>query len=75
MLIETPVLFPWIVLMNPTSKEDYKKYNSAAPLNEVLAAGMILMSKWDKKSDLVDPMCGTGTFLIEAAMIAKKYCP
>ena len=56
-------------------KRGYKKYNSAAPLNEVLAAGIVLMSKWDKNSDLLDPMCGTGTFLIEAAMIAKNIAP
>ena len=56
-------------------KRGYKKYNSAAPLNEVLAAGIILMSTWDKKSDLLDPMCGTGTFLIEAAMIARNIAP
>ena len=56
-------------------KRGYKKYNSAAPLNEVLAAGIILMSDWDKKSDLLDPMCGTGTFLIEAAMIARNIAP
>ena len=56
-------------------KRGYKNYNSAAPLNEVLAAGIILMSAWDKKSDLLDPMCGTGTFLIEAAMIARNIAP
>ena len=56
-------------------KRGYKQYNSAAPLNEVLAAGIILMSAWDKKSDLLDPMCGTGTFLIEAAMIARNIAP
>ena len=56
-------------------KRGYKKYISAAPLNEVLAAGIILMSAWDKKSDLLDPMCGTGTFLIEAAMIARNIAP
>ena len=56
-------------------KRGYKKYNSAAPLNEVLAAGIILMSDWNKESDLLDPMCGTGTILIEAAMIAKNIAP
>ena len=56
-------------------KRGYKKYNSVAPLNEVLAAGIVLMSDWDKKSDLLDPMCGTGTILIEAAMIAKNIAP
>ena len=52
-------------------KRGYKKYNSTAPINEVLAAGIILMSGWDGKSDFFDVMCGTGTILIEAAMIAK----
>ena len=56
-------------------KRGYKKYNSHAPLNEVLAAGMVLMSGWDKKSDFLDPMCGTGTILIEAAMIARNIAP
>lgn len=56
-------------------KRGYKKFNSAAPLNEVLAAGIILLSGWDKKCDLLDPMCGTGTFLIEAAMIARNIAP
>ena len=41
-----------------------------APINEVLAAGILLMSGWDGQCDFLDPMCGSGTFLIEAAMIA-----
>ena len=56
-------------------KRGYKKFNSIAPLNEVLAAGVILMSEWDKNSDFLDPMCGTGTILIEAAMIARNIAP
>ena len=56
-------------------KRGYKKYNSTAPINEVLAAGIILMSGWDGKSDFFDGMCGTGTILIEAAMIAKNIAP
>ena len=51
-----------------------QKYNSNAPINEVLAAGIILMSGWDRKSDF-DVMCGTETILIEAAMIAKNIAP
>lgn len=46
-----------------------------APLNEVLAAGMILISGWDGKSDFVDPMCGSGTIPIEAALIARNMAP
>lgn len=48
----------------------YKTATNIAPINEVLAAGMLLMSGWDGKTDFLDPMCGSGTILIEAAMIA-----
>jgi putative N6-adenine-specific DNA methylase len=50
----------------------YRVTNGKDPLNEVLAAGMILMSGWDHRSDFFDPMCGSGTLLIEAAMIANN---
>lgn len=53
-------------------KRGYRKETGEAPLNEVLAAGMILLSDWDKKSHFVDPMCGSGTLLIEAALIANN---
>ncbi len=53
-------------------KRGYRKSTGLAPLNEVLAAGMILLSGWDKKSLLTDPMCGSGTLLIEAAMMARN---
>ncbi|MFC2100766.1 class I SAM-dependent RNA methyltransferase, partial [Bacteroidota bacterium] len=53
-------------------KREYRTGTGPAPLNEVLAAGMILLSGWDKKSNFVDPMCGSGTLLIEAAMIANN---
>ncbi len=52
-------------------KRGYKKATGAAPLNEVMAAGMILLSGWDGKTDFYDPMCGSGTIIIEAAMIAQ----
>ncbi|MFV0346257.1 MAG: class I SAM-dependent RNA methyltransferase [Bacteroidales bacterium] len=53
----------------------YKVTNSMAPINEVLAAGMIKMSEWDMKTDFYDPMCGSGTFSIEAALMAKGIPP
>jgi putative N6-adenine-specific DNA methylase len=56
-------------------KRGYRDKTNLAPLNEVLAAGMILLSGWDKRSTLVDPMCGSGTILIEAAMIANNIPP
>ena len=46
-----------------------------APLNEALAAGMLMLSDWDKKTDLYDPMCGSGTILVEAAMMAQNLAP
>lgn len=48
----------------------YRTATNIAPINEVLAAGLLLLSGWDGKSDFFDPMCGSGTFLTEAAMIA-----
>ncbi len=48
----------------------YKTATNIAPINEVLASGLLLLSGWDGRSDFMDPMCGSGTFLIEAAMIA-----
>jgi putative N6-adenine-specific DNA methylase len=46
-----------------------------APLNEATAAGLILLSDWDRKSPIADPMCGSGTFVIEAAQIAARRAP
>ncbi|PCE62493.1 THUMP domain-containing class I SAM-dependent RNA methyltransferase [Sediminicola luteus] len=48
----------------------YRTATNIAPINEVLAAGILLLSGWDGQSDFLDPMCGSGTFLVEAAMIA-----
>jgi putative N6-adenine-specific DNA methylase len=59
----------------PLNQRAYRKSGGEAPLNEVLAAGMILMSKWDGKTTFIDPMCGSGTLLIEAAMIASNQAP
>jgi putative N6-adenine-specific DNA methylase len=53
-------------------KRGYKQVQGEAPMSEVLAAGLILMSGWDKKSHFVDPMCGSGTLLMEAALIANN---
>ena len=56
-------------------RRGYRVGQNDAPLSEVLAAGMILLSGWDQKSAFVDPMCGSGTLLIEAAMIAYGIPP
>lgn len=53
-------------------KRGYRHTEHEAPINEVLAAGMIQLSGWDKLTDFYDPMCGSGTILIEAAMLANN---
>ncbi|WP_294469746.1 class I SAM-dependent RNA methyltransferase [uncultured Bacteroides sp.] len=53
----------------------YRQEAVEAPLNEVLAAGMILMTGWRGECDLIDPMCGSGTIPIEAALIARNIAP
>lgn len=53
----------------------YRTRDHKAPLNEALAAGVLLLSGWDKKTDLYDPMCGSGTILVEAAMMAQNIAP
>jgi putative N6-adenine-specific DNA methylase len=57
------------------NQRGYRVATGPAPLNEVLAAGLIRLSGWDPTTPLIDPMCGTGTFLIEAALMAKKKAP
>lgn len=56
-------------------RRGYRQDSVAAPLNEVLAAGMIMLTGWDGERDLIDPMCGSGTILIEAALIALNIYP
>ena len=56
-------------------KRGYRTTAGQAPLNEVLAAGMVMLSGWDRKSAFIDPMCGSGTITIEAAMIAHNIPP
>lgn len=56
-------------------KRGYRVATTEAPINEVLAAGMLLMAGWKGQSDFYDPMCGSGTLLIEAALIARNIAP
>ncbi|OUR91086.1 RNA methyltransferase [Flavobacteriales bacterium 34_180_T64] len=56
-------------------KRGYKTATNIAPINEVLAAGLIMLSGWDGQTDFMDPMCGSGTMLAEAAMIACNIPP
>lgn len=56
-------------------KRGYRVDQTEAPLNEVLAAGMLLLAGWNGQSNFIDPMCGSGTILIEAALIALGIPP
>jgi len=56
-------------------KRGYRVGQNEAPMSEVLAAGLLRLSNWDQKSELIDPMCGSGTIAIEAAMLANGIYP
>ncbi len=57
------------------AKHGYRKIPFKAPLQESLAAALILASRWDKRSHFINPMCGSGTLAIEAALIAQNRAP
>lgn len=59
----------------PLFKRGYRQEQSLAPLNEVLAAGILLLSGWKVSASLMDPMCGSGTIPIEAGLIARNIPP
>lgn len=56
-------------------KRGWRPIQVKSPLNEAIAAGLLLASGWDRRSALVDPMCGSGTFVIEAACLAADRAP
>ena len=56
-------------------KRGYREYAGEAPLKETLAASLILLSRWKPERLLVDPFCGSGTILIEAALIGNNIAP
>ena len=56
-------------------KRGYRPLQVKAPLGESMAAGLLLLSGWDRRSPLLDPMCGSGTFVIEAALLASGRAP
>ncbi|NOT38639.1 MAG: class I SAM-dependent RNA methyltransferase [Saprospiraceae bacterium] len=60
---------------NILSKRNYRLNQTEASMNEVLAAGIIILSGWDKNCDFIDPMCGSGTLAIEAALMALNIPP
>lgn len=78
--IEVAILKDKVTLTIDTSgeglhKRGYRQNSGAAPLKETLAAAMVLQSRWQDSYELIDPFCGSGTILIEAAMIAQNIAP
>ncbi len=56
-------------------KRGWRRYQGRAPISETLAAALVMYSGWDRRSPLIDPFCGGGTILIEAAMLARNIAP
>ncbi|MBB6621812.1 THUMP domain-containing class I SAM-dependent RNA methyltransferase [Clostridium gasigenes] len=78
--IEVAILKDVVTLSIDTSgpglhKRGYREVAGAAPLKETLAAAMVLISRWKESFTLIDPFCGSGTILIEAAMIMQNIAP
>ena len=78
--IQVSILKDTAVLSIDTSgdglhKRGYREAAGEAPMKETMAAGLVLLSRWRKDGLLIDPMCGAGTILIEAAMIARNIAP
>lgn len=59
----------------PLHKRGYREIQHKSPLNEATAAGLLLLTDWDRKSPVCDPMCGSATFLVEAAWLATDRAP
>ncbi|HEX6812043.1 MAG TPA: THUMP domain-containing protein [Planctomycetota bacterium] len=59
----------------PLHKRGYRQIAHRSPLNEAAAAGLLLLTDWDRQSPVCDPMCGSGTFLVEAAWLATDRAP
>jgi putative N6-adenine-specific DNA methylase len=80
LLINVHISGRWVTLSLDSSggslhRRGYRSGNFEAPLNEVLAAGMVMISGWDGKTPFLDPMCGSGTLAIEAALMAGGIPP
>jgi len=59
----------------PLHKRGYREIQHKSPLNEATAAGLLMLTDWDRQSPVCDPMCGSGTFLVEAAWLATDRAP
>ncbi|MCB2408641.1 THUMP domain-containing class I SAM-dependent RNA methyltransferase [Hymenobacter lucidus] len=74
-MIENDVVLSLDASGDSLHRRGYRQNTNVAPLNEALAAGIILLTGWDGKRPFIDPMCGSGTLLTEAALIAQRIAP
>ncbi|TGE16452.1 THUMP domain-containing class I SAM-dependent RNA methyltransferase [Hymenobacter elongatus] len=74
-MIENDVVLSLDASGESLHRRGYRQQTNVAPLNEALAAGIILLTGWDGKKPFIDPMCGSGTLLTEAALIAQRIAP
>ncbi|MBT9392579.1 hypothetical protein KLP40_05325 [Hymenobacter sp. NST-14] len=74
-MIENEVVLSLDASGESLHKRGYRQQTNVAPLNEALAAGLLLLAGWDGKTTLIDPMCGSGTLLTEAALMAQRIAP
>ena len=74
-MLENEVVLSLDAAGDSLHRRGYRQLTNVAPLNEVLAAGLVLLTDWDQKSPLLDPMCGAGTILTEAALISQRIAP
>ena len=74
-MLENEVILSLDAAGDSLHRRGYRQATNEAPLNEVLAAGLVLLSDWDQKSPLLDPMCGSATLLTEAGLLAQRIAP
>ena len=74
-MLENEVILSLDAAGDSLHRRGYRQATNDAPLNEVLAAGLVLLSGWDGRQPLIDPMCGSATILTEAGMMAQRIAP
>ncbi|QKG52882.1 class I SAM-dependent RNA methyltransferase [Hymenobacter sp. BRD67] len=74
-MLENDVILSLDAAGDSLHRRGYRRGTNEAPLNEVLAAGLVLLSGWDRKSPLLDPLCGSATILTEAGLLAQRIAP
>ena len=74
-MLENDVILSRDAAGDSLHRRGYRQATNDAPLNEVLAAGLVMLSGWDGRKPLIDPMCGSATILTEAGLIAQRMAP